>query len=88
MKKLFLASLMVMFFGSAVAQQTPKKQKESRSSSDTIKNNKGKTGTYKNSATYKTDTINQRGKSKSTKSQSGNSNRNSQTDSISNMPTP
>jgi len=58
MKKLFLTSLLGMFLGTAVAQETPRKKKDARSTSDTITKKRDNTKTDKNSATYKRDTIN------------------------------
>jgi len=56
MKNLFLTAAMLVFLGSAIAQETPEKtKKQSARTSDTIK--KSKKGSDYNSSTYKTDTV-------------------------------
>jgi hypothetical protein len=62
MKNLILTCAMMIFFGSAaMAQDTPQKTKQSKSTSDTIVQKKSK----KNTTTYKTDTIKKQHKNKS-----------------------
>jgi hypothetical protein len=78
MKNLFLTGVMLMFLGSVTAQETPKKTKQSASTSDTtITQKKTKNETHKNSAAYKTDTINHRSKISTTKPSSASTNRDS-----------
>lgn len=56
MKNLFLTAAMLVFLGSATAQETPTKtKKQSARTSDTI--TKSKKGSDYNSSTYKTDTV-------------------------------
>lgn len=55
MKNLFLTVAMIVFLGSANAQENPAKAKQSARTSDTI--TKSKKGSDYNSSTYKTDTV-------------------------------
>jgi len=88
MKKLFLTSLLCMFLGTAVAQESPRKKKDAKSTSDTIaKKRRDNTATQKNSASYKRDTINDH-KNKTNKSGTDNSTMDRRKDSVSNMPKP